>query len=582
MAKHIPKHFIQELVARCDIVDLINTRLTLKKRGVNFIACCPFHNEKTPSFTVSQTKQIYHCFGCGVTGNAIGFLMAYERVEFIEAIEILAHQCGATIPYENTQENHSVHEENKLDLYQLLDRAKNYYQRLLGENTAALTYLQNRGLSKETIEKFGLGFSLASWDGLYRQVANKPELVASLVQAGMLIKKDDGGYYDRFRDRIMFPIYDNRGRIIAFGGRTLIEKEKEPKYLNSPETPLFHKGKELYGLYQARQTPSNLTSMIIVEGYMDLLTLVQAGVSNVVATLGTAVTEQHFSLLLRYSKEFIFCFDGDTAGKKAAWRGLETLLPLLQDGIQARFAFLPDGEDPDTFLQKNGRDNFLNFLQSAQPLSDFLFSHLSEQTNTNSIDGRAKLAELAKPLLQKLPPGVYSQMMQQRLAAILRIDVAKLGLQKITAPKTTKTTATPKTTEKLTPLRIAIILLIQQPHLINELSDPTIFDELNIPNRVFLTELLAALREKPEMTSGALLEHFRATEHFATLNKLLHYTLPTPESGVKAEFIGAIQRLNKTVQEQKIENLLSKANQTGLSQEEKLYLRTLLEQKSDI
>lgn len=591
MSKHIPRHFINELIERCDIYEAINARISLKKRGINYIACCPFHNEKSPSFTVSPDKKIYHCFGCGVSGNIISFLMAYEHLEFPEAIETLASQCGLAIPYEDehnrptnaytgtaaTTENHRV------DLYGLLERAKRYYHRQLfaPENKHALAYIQQRGISMDTIKRFSLGYAPAGWDNLTRHVANQTTLVDQLIQTGMLIKKDTGGCYDRFRNRVMFPILDRRGRTIGFGGRTLTDEI--PKYLNSPETELYHKGKELYGLYHARQSPGQLSSLIIVEGYMDALALAQAGITNVVATLGTAITIEHLTLLLRQVHEVVFCFDGDTAGKKAAWRALEIFLPLANDGVQARFIFLPDGDDPDTLIQKEGLAGFKTRLANAVTFSDFFFHHLSEQVDLTTLDGKANLKQLAIPLLNKMPSGILLSMMQQRLASILRVDISQLAsfFSKSSAQQNNifvskKGVNKPGT---ISPMRLIIGLLVQQPQLAFAIPPQVQFNDIELPGQKLLLKLIEIINNEPTITTAGIIEYFRTSPDSDIINKLATWDYLMPITDLHAELQATIQKLLAMQREQKVEYLLGKACQTALSLEEKQLLQHLISEK---
>lgn len=583
MPNYIPRHFINELIERCDIVELINARLPLKKRGANFLACCPFHNEKTPSFTVSPSKQIYHCFGCGVSGNGIGFIMAFERVEFVEAIEILAAQYSLTVPYEeNGKQRERENQHSQQDLFSVLERVKNYYQRQLFRdegNQNAMAYLQKRGLSIDTIKRFALGYSPQGWDNLQKKVINNALLQEQLIKTGMLIKKDNNSCYDHFRNRIMFPIYDQRGHVIGFGARTITNET--PKYLNSPETILFHKGNELYSLYHARQKPSALASIIIVEGYMDVLTLSQVGITQVVATLGTAITTEHIRRLLRYTSDLVFCFDGDAAGQKAAWRALETLLPLLQDGIQARFVFLPEGEDPDTIIQKEGAEAFKQRIQDAHSLSEFFFQQLSHQADLSKLEGRAKLKQRVVPLLNKMPDSLLAHMMKQRLAAILRIEVAELNRYLI--PKVQSNTAVTvmqdKNSTQAKPLKLALMLLIQYPYLSKTVKDIFSLKDLELKESELWHEIFIFLEQNPEANTASIIEYFRASPYNSAIMEFATYEHLIPDDGINAEFSGAIERLCELQREQKVEHLLSKANQVGLNSEEKKNLQDLITEK---
>jgi DNA primase len=409
MAGRIPSQFIDELLNRVDIVEVIDSRVPLRKAG----------REKTPSFTVSPAKQFYHCFGCGAHGSAISFLMEYERMEFVDAVEELASMVGLTVPHEASTPQHKI----SRDLYEVLAQASQYYREQLRQHTnadQAIDYLKQRGLTGEIAAVFDIGYAPPGWDNVLRHLSGKNISEKQLLAAGLLIAKQGGGCYDRFRDRIIFPIRDRRGRVIGFGGRAL--GDETPKYLNSPETEIFHKGKELYGLYEARKYSQNLQRLIVVEGYMDVVALSQHGIKNVVATLGTATTKEHLEKLFRVVPEVVFCFDGDRAGRQAAWRALEVSLPLLSEGRQMKFMFLPEGEDPDTIVRKEGEAGFQQRLQQAQAFSNFFYQSLSKEIELNTIDGRSFLVEQAKPYLLKLPEGVFRHMMISKLAEISHVE----------------------------------------------------------------------------------------------------------------------------------------------------------------
>lgn len=434
MAGLIPQSFIDDLLQRTDIVEVVSRRVPeLKKKGRNHTACCPFHNEKTPSFSVNEQGQFFYCFGCGVGGNAIGFLMDYENMSFPEAVESLARDAGMEVPREESRADARRESENK-SLLEALERASKFYQYQLrhhGSRKAAVDYLKQRGVSGEIARDFALGLAPPGWDNLLNAIGTDSEAEQALLKAGLIIQKegkpgaqqDDKArqYYDRFRDRIVFPIRNARGQTIAFGGRVL--GDDKPKYLNSPETPMFSKGSELYGLYEAKRARNRLEKVLIVEGYMDVIALAQMGVRNAVATLGTATSAKHLTRLFRLVGEVVFCFDGDEAGRTAAWRALEATLPLLEDGRQVRFLFLPEGTDPDSFIRQFGTEKFQQEVSAARPLEDFFFDKLTENLDMGSIEGRARLSNLAKPLLRKLPRGVYARLMVERLAE-------KLGLSR--------------------------------------------------------------------------------------------------------------------------------------------------------
>ncbi|MBM7334677.1 MAG: DNA primase [Alcanivorax sp.] len=430
MAGRIPEHFIQDLLARTDLVALIDARVPLKKTGRNYSACCPFHQEKTPSFTVAPDKQFYYCFGCGASGNAVGFLMEYDHLNFPEAVEQLATRAGMEIPRE---EGHDARKERaKRDrlqtLYDLLTRAERFYRQQLKsapDRQKAVQYLKGRGLTGEIAARYGLGFAPPGYDNLSQGLSLDNEGIEQALTAGLLVRKEDSGRtYDKFRDRIQFPIRDSRGRTIGFGGRVL--GDGKPKYLNSPETPVFHKGKELYGLWEWRQSRDKTDRLYVVEGYMDVIALAQHGVPNAVATLGTATSEDHCHTLFRQVNEVVFCFDGDNAGRRAAWRALESALPALDDGKQARFLFLPEGEDPDTLVRAQGPEALLALTDKADTLATYLFRHLSEGLDLNTVDGRARLARLALPFLDKPAGPVYRALLEEELARLTRLERASL------------------------------------------------------------------------------------------------------------------------------------------------------------
>lgn len=431
MAGLIPQSFIDDLLNRTDIVDVVSSRIQLKKTGKNYSACCPFHKEKTPSFTVSPDKQFYYCFGCGAGGNALGFVMDHDQTEFPQAVEELAKRAGMDVPREdNGRGGGRPRQPTDSPLYALLKAAADYYRQALKshpQRRAAVEYLKGRGLSGEIARDFGLGFAPPGWDNLLKHLAGDSLQHKAMIDAGLLVENPDSGKrYDRFRDRVIFPIHDSRGRVIAFGGRVL--GDDKPKYLNSPETPVFHKGQELYGLYEARKNNRNLDEIMVVEGYMDVIALAQQGLRNAVATLGTATSEEHLKRIFRLVPSVLFCFDGDQAGRNAAWRALEAALPNLQDGRRARFLFLPDGEDPDTLVRSEGTEAFqARIHQHAQPLADYFFQQLSEEADPRSLEGKAHLVTLAAPLIDKIPGNTLRALMRQRLTQITGLDTSAMG-----------------------------------------------------------------------------------------------------------------------------------------------------------
>jgi len=563
----IPDSFIDELLARVDIVDVIERRVPLKKAGREWTACCPFHNERSPSFYVSPAKQFFHCFGCGVHGSAIKFLMDYDRLEFPDAVEELAQTVGLTVPREGGRE--AAPREDKTDLYALLDAAAGWYEGELPRHADAQAYCRKRGLDAETIKRFRLGWAPAGYDGVIRSLGNTPRRMELLNEAGMVASNDKGSKYDRFRERLMFPILDRRGRVIAFGGRVL-SSEQSPKYLNSPETPLFHKGRELFALWQVKQANQSLTRIVVVEGYMDVIALHQAGLPIAVATLGTATTPEHTELLFRATPDVVFCFDGDRAGRAAAWKALESALPRLRDGRQAYFLFLPDGEDPDSLVRKEGKDGFEKRIKEATPLSDYFFNELSHDVDMASLDGRARLAERARPLLAKLPDGAFLDLMAQELEkrsgarAMLQADPAShRAVQRPTAVQRSL-------------VRSAISLLLAQPELADRVERPYRFLRLDKPGVELLAELLDLARARPGINPAMLVEHFAERAEYPSLQKLMAAaTVGEPEAQA-AEFFDALQRMEDQAITQRRDALTAKSREGVLDSAEKSELRELL------
>ncbi len=532
MSGLIPESFIEELLGRVDIVEVIERHVPLKRAGREFQACCPFHEEKTPSFTVSPQKQFYHCFGCGAHGSAIGFMMNYEGLEFPDAIEELARRAGLKVPREAGSAPR-----RSTETYDILEAAAKYYVECLKNHPPAIEYLKGRGLSGEIAKEFGIGYAPAGWDGLLKKLGTSPENIAQLKRGGML-SEGKSGQYDKFRNRIMFPIHDRRGRVIAFGGRAL--DDDGPKYLNSPETELFHKGRELYGLYLARRKQGRMDRILVTEGYTDVVALAQFGMRNTVATLGTATTSDQAELLFRAADEVVFCFDGDNAGRKAAWRALENTLPLLKEGRQARFLFLPEGEDPDTMVRSAGIEAFEELVQNAQPLSAFFFDHFAGQVDMESIDGRARLVELARPELAKIPEGVFREMMFEQLEKLARHRVETAAPPPTEAPRRPRPSAQPG--HKRTPMRLALAHLVQRPALA-ELVDEKRFKQNGLPGVDILLELVEFCRQRPHMTTAQLLELWRENAAQAHLQTLATWALPGDEEKQAGEFADALTSL---------------------------------------
>jgi len=573
MAGLIPSQFIDDLLTRVDIVEVIDSRVALKKTGHEYSACCPFHNEKTPSFTVSPTKQFYHCFGCGAHGSAISFLMQYERMEFVDAVEELASMVGISVPREAGSAPAKQHH----NLYELMEQASQFYQEQLRQHSksgTAVAYLKQRGLTGETAAVFGIGYAPPGWDNVLRHFSGKRIPEKQLLAAGLLIAKQDGGYYDRFRDRIMFPIRDRRGRVIGFGGRTL--GDETPKYLNSPETELFHKGKELYGLYEARKHSGELQRLIVVEGYMDVASLAQHGIKNVVATLGTATTINHLEKLFRIVPEVVFCFDGDRAGRQAAWRAVETVLPIMHEGRQVKFLFLPEGEDPDTMVRREGESGFRERLLQTQPFSNFFLQTLSNNVELNTIDGRSLLVEKAKPYLLKLPEGVFRHMLINKLAEISHVDPEKLS----TLIYSASTPHRPQQQSRQqvggpSPVRQIIRMLLEMPRLAEavKVEEVTGLDLAGIPLFVELVETIAS---NPQINCAGILERWRDTENGKHLAKLIQQPITLTSDGLKSEFMDILQWLKDQRRRQRIDELINKSQLGTLSDTEKRELNAAL------
>ncbi|MCT8674197.1 DNA primase [Glaesserella parasuis] len=579
MKGSIPRSFIDDLVARTDIVELINSRVKLKKAGRDYQACCPFHHEKSPSFTVSQSKQFYHCFGCGVHGNVISFLMEYDKLEFPEAIEELAALHGLEVPRENVINRDGKPQasyKTRRNLYELLDLVAKFYQQQLTQDRASQAYLQQRGLSQEIIERFEIGFSPNAMDAVLRRFGNNPEEVQKLLDTGMLSKNDRGNVYDRFRNRVMFPIRDKRGRVIAFGGRVL--GDEKPKYLNSPESATYHKGNELYGLYQALQHNEKPEFLFVVEGYMDVVALAQFGVNNAVASLGTATTGEQIQLMFRSTEQVICCYDGDRAGRDAAWRALENALPYLHDGRQIKFIFLPDGEDPDTFIRVQGKEGFERYLEQALTLSEFLFDSLLTQVDLSTKEGKSKLASLALPLIKRIPGEMLRlylrNILGQKLGILDPIQLESMLSQKSveTAPKRHNMPHIERT-----PMRLLIALLLQNPHLIQNVpEDVTFLQSLQEKGFDLFLELVNICHANLGISMGGLLEYLRESPNYRHLELLANWDHLVSSENVENTFIVTLDFFYKKLLDRQIDILMAKDRTTGLNQQEKQELMMLL------
>jgi len=584
MAEMIPREFIELLLAKIDIVDVINAQVPLRKKsGSNYFACCPFHQEKNPSFSVSQPKQFYYCSGCGARGNAIDFLMQYEHLRFPEAIETLARTAGMEIPRSVAQ---SKQEDSLPQLYDLMALISTHYYDQMRHSQRAIAYLKQRGITGTIARQFSLGYAPNSFHHLLDTFGKTTADQKKLLDTGLIIKKNEGGHYDRFRDRIMFPIADYRGRIIGFGGRIL--DHGEPKYLNSPETVLFQKGHELYGLYQALKANRKLQRILIVEGYMDIIALFQHGITYAVATLGTATTSHHFQRLFRYTSEIIFCFDGDEAGRTAAWRALQVIFPLMHDNLQVRFLFLPEGEDPDTLVRKEGKPLFEKRLDAALSLSTFFFQTLAQQSDINTLEGRARFASAALVYIKQLPTGtIFQDILLEELSKRARVDIQSLKQQLHTTQVGTMSASSPPERNRqaartvLHPsIRLALALLIQYPSLLSHLSGP--LPQSRLEGAELLSQLIEIIKKNPALTTGTLMEHWREHPDEALLAQLAQWEHMLPEEGIKDEFLGVIRQLTILSIDEEINRLLAKAAQEGLSDEEKLELSAWIAKKKTI
>jgi len=580
----IPQHFIDELIARADIVEVIGARVPLKKAGREYKACCPFHNEKTPSFWVSPDKQFYHCFGCGKHGTVLGFLMDHDHLAFPEAVEELATRLGLTVPHEGGPEAGARRADEPL--YELTASVARFYAENLARSARARDYLAGRGLTPETVERFAVGYASDSWNELLRRFGAHDSGRKLLAEAGLIVERERGAvrdgerHYDRFRDRIMFPIRDARGRVIAFGGRII--DAGEPKYLNSPETVLFHKGRELYGLYEVRRARANLARLIVVEGYMDTVRLHQAGIDYAVATLGTATTAEHLKRLFRLSAAVVFAFDGDRAGRAAAWRALQQALPEAREGREIRFLFLPQGHDPDTLVAAEGRVAFEERVAGAVPLSEYLVRELSEQSELSSADGRARFAANARPLFAKVPAGVYRELLLERLAQVVGLSAARLEeLWSAAAPA--GASPAPPGPKRPAPrraagsggrgtlVRQAIVRLLHYPAIALEVTpaERAGLDASDEAGVGLLRQLLDNLREQPAQIPAQVIQRWEGREGGEALQKLLEREEVIPGAPAAAgELRAALVKLADQAARGRLEALEAKSRAGDLSASE--------------
>jgi len=576
----IPQDFIDDLIARADIIEVLGRRIQLKKAGREFKACCPFHDEKTPSFTVSPSKGFYHCFGCGAHGTAIGFLMEFDHMSFVEAIEALAGMMGVDVPRDESDRPARRYDE----LFSLMGSVENHWQACLRDNPGAVDYLKQRGIDGATAKRFGIGYAPDSWSDVLDKFGKTTEAAERLLATGLVIRKDNGKHYDRFRDRIMFPIRDTRGRTIGFGGRAL--GDGEPKYLNSPETVLFHKGRELYGLYEARQALRQIDQLVVVEGYMDVVALSRHGIDFSIATLGTATTSDHLDRIFRLTDNVVFSFDGDRAGRAAAWRALENALPQVREGRQIRFVFLPEKHDPDTYVNEFGADGFMQAIDEGIALSDFLIGELSSQVDMTTIDGKARLAELAKPLINNIPPGVYRELLIDSLADTVGLSAAKLE-RMLGQARDSKNRPAPipadegkrrrsvSASGRPSVVRRAITLLLNYPESVNKL-DIEMLAGVKRPGVDLLHDLIETIQKEPNITTAGLLERWRHDDKGRHLGKLAAIEVPAEEDfDASAELAACLDQLAAAGRRERIDFLIEKQKVSSLTDEEKAEFRAL-------
>jgi DNA primase len=583
----IPQTFIDELIARADIVEVIGSRVQLKKAGREYKACCPFHNEKSASFWVSPEKQFYHCFGCGVHGTVLRFLMDHDHMAFPEAVEELATRLGLEVPHEGGTGAGGGPRRVDEPLYDVMGRVARFYSETLARDDRAQQYVARRGLDRETVEKFGIGYAPNSWSEVLRRFGGTDDNRRVLSDLGLIVERERGQvrdgerHYDRFRDRIMFPIRDGRGRIIAFGGRVL--DQGEPKYLNSPETVLFHKGRELYALYEARRSRSSLKRLLIVEGYMDAVRLHQSGITYAVATLGTATTPEHFKRIFRLVSEVIFAFDGDRAGRAAAWRALQHALPEAREGREIRFLFLPDGHDPDSLVGEEGAEAFEKRLETTLPLSEYLIKELSEQSDLTHADGRARFSESARPLWAKLPEGVYRELMLTRIAEVVGIGPARLQQLWSSGNPVTAATASPQPPRKAAPVRTgvsggrgslvrqAVLRLVTYPAIAVQITEAerSALEACEEPGIELLRELIDNLRSQPAQNSAQVIERWAGKPDGGSLEKLLQREQIVADAvAAAAELRAALGKLADLVVARRLEALEQKSRTKRLEIDE--------------
>ena len=572
MSTRIPQAFIDELTARADIVEVIGTRVQLKKAGKIYKGLCPFHEEKTPSFTVEPTKGFYHCFGCGAHDTAIGFLMNYDNLGFVEAVEELADKLGLEMP--TSEVSPGPDQDDKYNLYRILGEADQIYRKALRENQTAIKYLQKRGIDGAAAGRFAIGYAPEGWDTVLKALAQNEEQVDALIKAGLVIENETGRRYDRFRDRVMFPIRDQRGRVIGFGGRVL--GKGEPKYMNSPETPVFHKGRALYGLHEARQHPGRAREIVVVEGYLDVVSLAQYGIEPAVATLGTATTTDHIRQLTRLSDRVIFCFDGDRAGRAAAWRAAENALPHAGGQVELVFLLIPEGEDPDSLVRLKGAETFKKLLSGALPLSSFLVGELVKQVELDSVDGRSKLAALAKPVLGKISEGVYRELLVGQLAEKIGITQDRFEAL-ILAEKARPLPARPAPSIKHgrpSLVRQAIGLILHFPGAASQVEPVEGLEKVNQPGIELLMRILEITRDNPQINTGGLLERFREDPNGRHLGELAKEPALDDAEAAPKVLVDSLGRIVANHRKERLSLLLVRRSE--LNEDEEAELKTLL------
>ena len=584
MAGLIPQNFIDDLIARVDIVEIMGSRIQIKKAGKEFKAVCPFHDDSNPSLTISPSKGFYHCFSCGAHGTAVGFLMNYEHLSFIEAIESLASSLGVEIPYEQNQQ--PIKKNN--NLYDLLAEIQAHYQLLLKKNSGAIEYLKNRGITGDVAKRFNVGFAPPGWRNILDKYGTSKNGTSELLKLGLIIQKDNNNYYDRFRERIMFPIRDNRGRYIGFGGRIL--NQEQPKYLNSPETPLFHKGRELYGLYECQQALRNIQKIVVVEGYMDVISLAQHGIDYAVASMGTATTDDHFNRLFRLTDYIYFCFDGDQAGLDAAWRALKNALPHVREGRQIKFVFLPEKDDPDTYVKKNSATAFEKELDDGLDLSDFLIEKLAKDIDMKSIDGRARLAEKTKPLINQIPEGIFKELILEKLSEAIGLSTAKLNKLLVNQDYQLARNGRSRIISKLPKKKLkggpsvikkAITLILNYPSIANDITHEKIGKNAK-PGVEILKKLVTTIQEKPQITTAGLIELWRDDPEGKFLGQLAISELPENEDfNAKDELQDCLHQIMRDNHKARITHLINKQSNNELASDEKKELKDLINKKTN-